>query len=145
MKLICAFLMMMTIQGYAFSQLKVHTDLRTPTWNLIGLRFDAKDASGKWGSVYPPALKALNNKVIDLPGYIIPTKVGSKFTEFMLSIVPVASCPYCGSGDIPAMVQVKMISAVPITEKPVKLRGIFIINDSGDDQSEFLLLNAKLL
>ncbi|WP_316824849.1 hypothetical protein [Pedobacter miscanthi] len=127
------------------AQVRVHTDMRTPTWNVIGLRYDAELAPGKWGSIFPPALKALNNKVIELPGYIIPTKVGSKFSEFMFSIVPIASCPYCGSGDIPAMIQVKMLSAIPITEKPVKLKGIFIINDSGDDRSEFFLLNAKQL
>jgi len=127
------------------AQVKVHTDMRTPTWNLLGLRYDAEIAPKKWGSVFPPALKALNNKVIELPGYIIPTKVGSKFSEFMFSIVPIASCPYCGSGDIPSMVQVKMMTAIPITEKPIKLKGVFIINDSGDDRSEFFLLNAKQL
>ena len=127
------------------AQVKVHTDMRTPTWNLIGLRYDAEIAPKKWGSVFPPELKALHNKVIELPGYIIPTKVGSKFSEFMFSIVPIASCPYCGSGDIPSMVQVKMLTAIPITEKPIKLKGIFIINDSGDDRSEFFLLNAKQL
>ena len=127
------------------AQVKVHTDLRTPTWNLIGLRYDAEIAPKKWGSVFPPALKALHNKAIELPGYIIPTKVGSKFSEFMFSIVPIASCPYCGSGDIPSMVQVKMLTAIPITEKPIKLKGIFVINDSGDDRSEFFLLNAKQL
>jgi len=127
------------------AQVRVHTDMRTPTWNVIGLRYDAELAPGKWGSVFPPALKALNNKVIELPGYIIPTKVGSKFSEFMFSIVPIASCPYCGAGDIPSMIQVKMLTAIPITEKPIKLKGIFIINDSGDDRSEFFLLNAKQL
>ncbi|CAH0163757.1 hypothetical protein SRABI27_00848 [Pedobacter sp. Bi27] len=127
------------------AQVKVHTDMRTPTWNLIGLKYDAEIAPKKWGSVFPLALKALHNKVIELPGYIIPTKVGSKFSEFMFSIVPIASCPYCGSGDIPSMVQVKMLTAIPITEKPIKLKGIFIINDSGDDRSEFFLLNAKQL
>ncbi|QIL40732.1 hypothetical protein G7074_16570 [Pedobacter sp. HDW13] len=127
------------------AQVRVHTDMRTPTWNLIGLRYDAEIALGKWGSVFPPALKRLNNKVIELPGYIIPTKVGQRFSEFMFSIVPIASCPYCGSGDIPSMVQVKMLSPIAITEKPVKLRGLFMINDSGDDRSEFFLLNAKQL
>ncbi len=127
------------------AQVRVHTDMRTPTWNLIGLRYDAEITPGKWGSVFPSALKRLNNKVIELPGYIIPTKVGQRFSEFMFSIVPIASCPYCGSGDIPAMIQVKMLSPIPITEKPIKLRGLFIINDSGDDRSEFFLLNAKQL
>jgi len=129
----------------AGAQVKVHTEMRTPTWNVIGLRYDAEISPGKWGSIFPPALKALQHKMIELPGYIIPTKVGARFTEFMFSVVPIASCPYCGAGDIPSMVQVKMLSAIPITERPIKLKGIFVINDSGDDRSEFFLLNAKQL
>lgn len=133
------------ISNDAKSQVKVHKDLRTSTWNIIGLRYDKELSPGNWGSVYPPQLKALNNKTIELPGYMIPIKVGSKFKEFMFSIVPVESCPYCGTGDIPAMLQVSANVAIPITEKPIKLRGKFIINDSGNDQSEFFLLNAVLI
>ncbi|SER25151.1 hypothetical protein [Pedobacter rhizosphaerae] len=139
----CGLLILWLCSLWVSAQVKVHTDMRTPTWNTIGLRYDKEISPGKWGSVYPEPLKKLNNKVIELPGYIIPTKVGSKFSEFMFSIVPIASCPYCGTGDIPAMIEVKMITPIPITDKPVKLRGIFIINDSGDDRSEFFLLNAK--
>ncbi|WP_443944173.1 hypothetical protein ACJVDH_14775 [Pedobacter sp. AW1-32] len=127
----------------SFSQI-VHTDLRTPTWNVIGLRYDAELSPGKWGSVFPAKLKALNKKQITLPGYMIPTKVGEKFSQFLLSIVPIASCPYCGSGDIPSMIEVKMAKPVAITERPIKITGIFQINASGDDRSEFFLLNAKL-
>lgn len=139
------FVLFMTISFACLAQVKVHTDMRTATWNIIGLRYDKELSPGKWGSIYPTALKSLNKKVIELPGYIIPTKVGSKFTEFMFSIVPIASCPYCGTGDIPAMIEVKMSSPVVITTKPIRLKGTFIINDSGDDRSEFFLLNAKLL
>ena len=85
---------------------------------------------------------ALNNKVIELPGYIYPTKVGSNFSEFLLSIVPIESCPFCGTGDIPSMVEVKMASPLPFTEKPIKIKGKFVINNSGDNRSEFFLLGA---
>lgn len=139
------FVFFITISFACFAQVKVHTDIRTATWNIIGLRYDKELSPGIWGSVYPTALKSLNKKIIVLPGYIIPTKVGSKFTEFMFSIVPIASCPYCGTGDIPAMIEVKMRSPVVITTKPIRLEGTFVINGSGDDRSEFFLLNAKLL
>ena len=124
------------------AQGRVHTDMRTPTWNLIGLRYDAEIAPGKWGSAFPPALKRLNNKVIELPGYIIPTKVGQRFSEFMFSIVPIASCPYCGSGDIPSMVEVKMLKPMKWIDTPVLIKGKFEINDSGDSRSPFFLLEA---
>jgi len=139
------FVLFMAVSAICLAQVKVHKDMRTATWNIIGLRYDQELSPGKWGSVYPAALKSLNRKIIELPGYIIPTKVGSKFTEFMFSIVPIESCPYCGTADIPAMIEVKMSRAVAITTKAIRLKGTFVINDSGDDRSEFFLLDAKLL
>lgn len=126
----------------AIAQVNVHTDMRTPTWNLIGLKYDKQVKPLVWQAVFPPALKAINNKIIELPGFIIPTKVGNSFTEFMFSIVPVASCPYCGTGDIPSMIEVKTSKPVTWTEEPIILKGKLVINDSGDSRSTFFLLDA---
>ncbi|WP_231491828.1 DUF3299 domain-containing protein [Pedobacter sp. Leaf170] len=127
------------------AQVQVHTDMRTKYWNLIGLRYEKQVKPLEWKVFYPAELKALNNKIIELPGYIIPIKVGNKFSEFMLSIVPVESCPFCGSGDIPAMVEVKMKNPINYSSKPIKLKGKIVINDSGDKRSEFFLLDAEQL
>jgi len=127
------------------AQVKVHKDMRTKNWNLIGMRYEKQVEPLKWASIFPPELMALNNKIIELPGYIYPTKVGSKFSEFLLSIVPIESCPFCGTGDIPSMIEVKMATPLPFTEKPIKIQGKFVINNSGDNRSEFFLLGAKLL
>ena len=135
-------LLMVLVVHNSFAQPKVHTDMRTASWNLIGLRYEKQVKPLVWQTVFPPELRALNGKTIDLPGYIIPTKVGNSFSEFMLSVVPIESCPFCGSGDIPAMVEVKMAKPIKWTEKPVKIKGKFVINDSGDGRSEFFLLNA---
>ncbi|MCX2474384.1 hypothetical protein OQZ33_08600 [Pedobacter sp. MC2016-05] len=127
------------------AQVKVHKDMRTKNWNLIGMRYEKQVEPLKWASIFPPELMALNNKIIELPGYIYPTKVGSKFSEFLLSIVPIESCPFCGKGDIPSMIEVKMATPLPFTEKPIKIQGKFVINNSGDNRSEFFLLGAKLV
>jgi len=129
--------------GYCIAQPTVHTDLRTKNWNTIGLRYEKQVKPLVWQTVFPTALRAMNNQVIELPGYIIPTKVGNTFSRFMLSIVPLESCPFCGSGDIPSMIEVKMKHPIEWTDKPVKIRGKFLINDSGNNQSEFFLLNAS--
>lgn len=126
----------------AIAQVNVHTDMRTLTWNLIGLKYDKQVKPLVWQAIFPPALKAINNKMVELPGFIIPTKVGNSFTEFMFSIVPVASCPYCGTGDIPSMIEVKTLKPVTWTEEPIILTGKLVINDSGDSRSAFFLLDA---
>lgn len=135
-------ILLIMISFRSFAQVNVHTDMRTPTWNLIGLKYDKQVKPLVWQAIFPPALKAINNKVIELPGFIIPTKVGNSFTEFMFSIVPVASCPYCGTGDIPSMIEVKTLKPVTWTEEPITLRGKFIINNSDDSRSTFFLLDA---
>ncbi|QIL40733.1 hypothetical protein G7074_16575 [Pedobacter sp. HDW13] len=134
------FLLLVSFGSYA--QVQVHTDMRTANWNLIGLKCDKQVKPLVWQAVFPPALKAINHKVIELPGYIIPTRVGNTFTEFMLSVVPIASCPYCGTGDIPSMVEVKMLKPIKWTDTPVLIKGKFEINDSGDSRSTFFLLEA---
>ncbi len=126
----------------AAAQVPVHTEMRTATWNLIGLKYDKQVKPLVWQAIFPPALKAIHNKIIELPGYIIPTKVGNSFSEFMFSIVPIASCPYCGTGDIPSMIEVKTLKPINWTEEAIVLRGKFIINDSGDSRSTFFLLDA---
>lgn len=125
------------------AQVAVHSETRTATWNLIGLKYDKQVKPLVWQAVIPPALKVIHHKVIELPGYIIPTKVGNSFNEFMFSMVPVASCPYCGTGDIPSMIEVKTLKPINWTEEPITLRGKFIINDSGDSRSTFFLLDAE--
>ncbi|MET0570535.1 MAG: hypothetical protein ABWZ79_03825 [Pedobacter agri] len=141
-KVTIIFILILTSVFVTQAQVKVHKDMRTATWNLIGLRYEKQVEPLKWVSIFPPELLALNNKVIELPGYIYPTKVGSKFSEFLLSIVPIESCPFCGTGDIPSMVEVKMATPLPFTEKPIKIKGKFVINNSGDNRSEFFLLGA---
>jgi len=138
----CFLVLLVLISITASAQVSVHTEMRTATWNLIGLKYDKQVKPLVWQAVFPPALKAIHNKEIELPGYIIPTKVGNSFSEFMFSIVPVASCPYCGTGDIPSMIEVKTLKPINWTEVPIILRGKFIINDSGDSRSTFFLLDA---
>lgn len=138
----CFLVLLVLISVTASAQVSVHTEMRTATWNLIGLKYDKQVKPLVWQAVFPPALKAIHNKEIELPGYIIPTKVGNSFSEFMFSIVPVASCPYCGTGDIPSMIEVKTLKPINWTEEPIILRGKFIINDSGDSRSTFFLLDA---
>lgn len=138
----CITVLFVLISFTAVAQVNVHTDMRTPTWNLIGLKYDKQVKPLVWQAVFPPALKAIHNKIIELPGYIIPTKVGNNFSEFMFSIVPLASCPYCGTGDIPSMIEVKTLKPITWTDEPITLKGKFIINDSGDSRSTFFLLDA---
>jgi hypothetical protein len=92
---------------------------------------------------FPARLEALHNKAVELPGYMIPINADLNHREFMLAVVPMDQCPYCGQGDIPSMVEVKMVKEVGYTDKPVRIRGKLVLNKTGDLRSEVFLLEAE--
>ncbi|MBS7567074.1 hypothetical protein KHS38_21900 [Mucilaginibacter sp. Bleaf8] len=94
--------------------------------------------------IYPPALKAIDNKVIELSGYLIPIKVGREHKEFLLSVLPVEQCAFCGSGKYPPMVLVKMMQPVPYSEHIIFVKGKFQLNDLGNTQHEYAMINAVI-
>ena len=117
--------------------------LMTKVWELIADKTYKQDSKKQWVVSFPPALKALDNKVIELPGYIIPVKAGLKHSTFMFSVVPTEQCPFCGQGDIPSMIEVRAAKPLEFSEKPVRIKGKLVLNESGDGNSEIFLLNAS--
>jgi len=129
----------------AKAQPPTHIPLMNNTWKLIAGRTYKKNKDFKMVPAFPVKLEALQNKVVELPGYIIPINADLNHSEFMLAVVPMDQCPYCGQGDIPSMVEVKMGKELIYTDKPVKIRGKLMLNKTGDLRSEIFLLNAELV
>lgn len=127
------------------AQAPVHVPLMTNLWKLIAEKKYVKNAQYKMVASFPTPLKILNNKVVELPGYIIPIKADFENKEFMLAVVPYDQCAYCGQGDIPSMVEVHSVKGVPYSDKPVKIRGKLMLNESGDSRSEIFITDAELV
>jgi hypothetical protein len=127
------------------AQPPTHIPLMNNTWKLIAERTYKKNKDFKMVPAFPARLEALQNKVVELPGYIIPINADLNHSEFMLAVVPMDQCPYCGQGNVPSMVEVKMGKELSYTDKPVKLRGKLMLNKTGDLRSEIFLLNAELV
>lgn len=127
------------------AQAPVHVPLMTNIWKLIAEKKYKKNAVYKMVPSFPAQLKMLSNKVVELPGYIIPIKVGFENNEFMLAVVPYDQCAYCGQGDIPSMVEVHSPKGIPYSNKPVKISGKLILNETGDSRSEIFIMDAELV
>lgn len=119
--------------------------LMTKTWELIADRTYKLNSKKVWAPSFPTALKALENKVLEFPGYIIPVKAGMTHSMFMLSVLPTEQCQFCGEGDVPAMIEVHAKNGVRYSDKPVKIKGKLILNESGDYRSELFLMDAELI
>ena len=125
------------------AQLPDHTPMMNKYWDLLNTRTIKKAASGLYEPYFPPPLMAANKKPIYLSGYMVPLKTGSVHKTFLLSVLPVAQCQFCGEGDIPEMVEVFMEEPLKFTSKPINIDGILNINQDPDGAT-FQLLKGKL-
>ncbi len=140
------FLLLFLIAAFKIkAQPPTHVPLMTNTWKLIAERSYKKNKDFKMVPTFPAKLEALQNKLVELPGYMIPINADVEHKEFMLAVVPMDQCPYCGQGDIPSMIEVKMTKELGYTDKPIKIRGKLLLNKTGDLRSEIFLLNAELV
>jgi hypothetical protein len=143
MKLVFGFIMLCFALGVK-AQPPQHVALMNDTWSLLDLKTYKPNARGVYVAYFPPELKVMNKKPVELPGYMIPVKAGFVHPVFMLSVLPVLQCQFCGQANIPSMVEVHMTKAAIYSENPVKVKGILMLNDVDDSQSEFILTNAVI-
>jgi len=118
--------------------------ITSSNWEILATK-TYKLKNGRYSIYFPPELKALNNKVIDLPGFMIPIKAGTVHQEFMLSVLPIEQCPYCGQGDFPSMVQVKTDKPIAYVDHVITIKGKLILDETDNSPAEFRLLNAQLV
>lgn len=117
--------------------------LMTDMWDRINLLTSRQDPkTGKIKVFFPPDLASLNNKVIELPGYMLPIKAGLIHSNFMLSVLPVLQCQFCGQGDVPPLVEIQLLKGYKYSEKPIVIKGTLVLNNTDLNKSEISLVNA---
>ncbi len=117
-----------------------HTPMMNKTWEAID-----KMAYKVYTPFYPKELKALENKIVELPGYMVPLHSGRNHKNFMMSVLPVMQCQFCGSNGIPPMVEVTLKgSAIKFSEDPIKLKGKMIFTkDPLKGNAEIQIVDAE--
>ena len=140
------FLFIYTTLNTSYAQIiPLHNQLSNRNWELMNTRTVEKNKDGDYVPFFPAPLKSLNRKNIELNGYIIPTKSGFTHSQFLLAVLPIFQCQFCGQQDIPEMVQVFMKTPIKFTNKPIIINGILVINDPPiDDKATFMIVNALL-
>jgi hypothetical protein len=132
------------LSGSAFAQAPTHIPLMNKYWDLLSTRTIKKSAAGTYEPYFPPPLMALNGTSITLPGYIVPLKTAALHKTFLLSVLPIMQCQFCGEGDIPEMVEVMMDVPLKFSNKPVTIKGKLKISENPDGAT-FQLLNAAVV
>jgi hypothetical protein len=141
MKLV--FILMLT--GLIFTakgQIPDHIPMMNSTWDLLDTKSYKRNANGIYMIYFPANLRAFDKTTIELPGYMIPIKAGMVHQTFMLSVLPVLQCQFCGQANIPSMVEIHLSKPIAYSEAPIKVKGTLILNSTDDSQSEFIITNA---
>ncbi len=128
----------------AGAQVPDHVPLMTSTWDLLAMKSYQKNPAGVYAVYFPPDLKEMDKKAVELPGYMIPIKAGFVHPVFMLSVLPVLQCQFCGQADIPSMVEVRVAKPALYVEKPILIKGILNLNSTDNSRSEFIITNATV-
>lgn len=142
------FLAIIILIGFVSAEVKAqlpdHTPLMNKYWDLLSTRTIKKNTkTGLYEPFFPPPLVAINNTVITLQGYMVPLKTAAMHQTFLLSVLPVMQCQFCGEGDIPEMVEIFMDKPIKFHKKPITIEGRLKISDDADG-STFQLFKSNL-
>ncbi|QQT26133.1 hypothetical protein [Sphingobacterium spiritivorum] len=127
-----------------------HKPLMNKTWEVFDqLMYKVEKKADKTVYIphFPPALQQLNNKSVTLQGYMVPINTGRKHNWFLLSVLPVAQCMFCGQNGIPPMAEIMMKNKHKVTfsELPVRITGIVYLNADKDGHTEIQIRDAELI
>ena len=95
--------------------------------------------------VFADAVKALNNKEIEVKGYIIPVEGYQSHTEFIFSAFPYNMCFFCGGAGPETVMEVEAIEGIEYTSEQVILKGKLQLNDADINRLMYLLVDATLV
>jgi hypothetical protein len=131
--------------GIPHGEYDEHKRIRSNIWETLAMLEYRQNNEGEWRPYFHPALLALNGRVVELKGYMVPFDYGVRFNNFGLSVLPIAQCHFCGRGDIPEIVEVYTDDRITFSNKPIRLRGMIMLNDSDSDELTLQLHDAKLI
>jgi hypothetical protein len=95
--------------------------------------------------VFSDPIKALENKEIEVKGYIIPVEGYKSHKEFIFSAFPYNMCFFCGGAGPETVMEVEAAEAVEYTAEQIVLKGTLILNDSDINRMMYLIKDAKLI
>lgn len=134
-----------------FTVIPDHTPMMNETWEVINTlmyRVTKKGNETVYTPHFPDELKSLENQIVELPGYLVPLHGGRSHETFMLSVLPIMQCMFCGTNDIPPMIEIIMKKGknVRFTEDPIRIRGkVFLNSDISKGNAEVQILEAELI
>lgn len=95
--------------------------------------------------VFADEIRALNGKMVEIKGYIIPVEGYKNQKEFVFSAFPYSMCFFCGGAGPETVMEVFSKEPIKYTAEAIVIRGKLELNDSDVNRLMYILNNAELL
>ncbi len=95
--------------------------------------------------VFADEVRALNGKLVEIKGYIIPVEGYKNQKEFVFSAFPYNMCFFCGGAGPETVMEVYAKESVKYTAEAIILRGKLELNDSDVNRLMYILNNAEMV
>ena len=116
------------------------------TFDKLMYKVTQKDGQTIYTPYFPESLQRLNGKTVTIKGYMVPIEPGRRHNVFLLSVLPVYQCMFCGQNGIPPMVEISLASGAKLTfgEEPITIKGKVYLNAKDENRAEIQLREAIL-
>ncbi|MCP9234433.1 hypothetical protein [Lewinella sp. JB7] len=104
---------------------------------LLGFKVDVP--------VFAESIRAMEGKIIEISGYIVPVEGYKSHREFVFSAYPYNMCFFCGGAGPETVMEVTASEPVKYSTSRITLRGKLTLNDSNINRLMYLLTDAELV
>jgi len=135
----------LSILIFAFSFTQYTNNWRTLAKVKIEKRFDEAMNFEVDYPTFSEEVMALNGKVIELEGWIIPLDELRGKNYFVLSALPFANCFFCGGAGPETVVEVFTNKDYKFTEERIKIKGKLRLNADDPTQLMYVMSDADVI
>lgn len=104
---------------------------------LLGFKVDVP--------VFGDDTKALEGKIVEVSGYIVPVEGYKSHTEFVFSAYPYNMCFFCGGAGPETVMEVTSKEPVKYSTERIKLRGKLLLNSDDINRLMYVLVDAEMI
>ncbi|WP_020567734.1 hypothetical protein [Neolewinella persica] len=104
---------------------------------LLGFKVDVP--------VFGDETKALEGKIVEVSGYIVPVEGYKSHTEFVFSAYPYNMCFFCGGAGPETVMEVTSKEPVKYSTERIKLRGKLLLNSDDINRLMYVLVDAEIV
>jgi hypothetical protein len=92
--------------------------------------------------IFSSQITALEGKIVEVRGYIIPLEGYKSHQEFVFSAFPYSMCFFCGGAGPETVMEVEAKHPIVFTNDPITLKGVLHLNGSDINRLMYILKDA---